>query len=414
MPNSTIIVVIVLAVLLGVSTLLVIRRHRYVKALRSRGWTFDSAPVLDIVLDHSAPPFGLGFTRSVDESISGVTRQGVPFHVFEYKTGLGGPAFHERVASLRLPLALPPLFITSGSPRNGTDEVPVVPVDPAYEVRSVRPETTVSVLTPAVLAALATFGQVAGGVDVSIDGDHLVAVGPPKDPDELEAYLESFSAVARALDPARLAGWAVPPTPAGFGFFGRPDWVLVDRDDSLIDTYGLTTAGFGHYTENVVRGANDGLPLDAFVHHWKTSRTVTSTDSKGNSTTRTVTDRHEENVMGVWLPCALPALSVNGGWGGKKVRFELEEFNDRFTVRTDSPKFASDVIHPRMMEYLLNHGAPDFQLEGQLLRFTPDEHDSLLIGRLADFAHEFLGRVPSFVWRDLGIEPPHFRTAVPV
>jgi hypothetical protein len=34
-------------------------------------------------------------------------------------------------------------------------------------------------------------------------------------------------------------------------------------------------------------------------------------------------------------------ISVGGGSGGKKVRFESEEFNDRFTVRTDDAKFAS-------------------------------------------------------------------------
>ena len=50
------------------------------------------------------------------------------------------------------------------------------------------------------------------------------------------------------------------------------------------------------------------------------------------------------------MPFSLPLLSVGGGWGGKKVRFESEDFNDRFTVRTDTPKFAYDVIHPRTME----------------------------------------------------------------
>ena len=43
-----------------------------------------SKPALESVLDHHAPPFGIGFVRKVDEAISGTTADGVPFRVFEY------------------------------------------------------------------------------------------------------------------------------------------------------------------------------------------------------------------------------------------------------------------------------------------------------------------------------------------
>jgi hypothetical protein len=33
------------------------------------------------------------------------------------------------------------------------------------------------------------------------------------------------------------------------------------------------------------------------------------------------------------------------------------------------------------------------------MRFSVDKHDTQLIGLCADFAHEFFGRVPSFVWK---------------
>jgi len=73
------------------------------------------------------------------------------------------------------------------------------------------------------------------------------------------------------------------PLPAGFGFYGHPDWQLIGRDDALIAKYDLTTAGFGHTTEKVIRGNNDGLPIEAFVHRWKTQRTETYTDSDGHT-----------------------------------------------------------------------------------------------------------------------------------
>jgi len=64
------------------------------------------------------------------------------------------------------------------------------------------------------------------------------------------------------------------------------------------------------------------------------------------------------------MPFSFPLISVGGGWGGKKIRFESEEFNDRFTVRTNDPKFASNVIHPRTMEFLTAVEPPGFRVEG--------------------------------------------------
>ena len=150
---------------------------------------------------------------------------------------------------------------------------------------------------------------------------------------------------------------------------------MIDRDDTLIAKCSLTTAGFVHSTEKVIRAPNNGLPIEAFIHRWKTQRTETYTDSEGRTQTRTVTDNHSAILTAITMPFSFPLISVGGGWGGKKIRFESEKFNDRFTVRTDDAKFASDVIHPRTMEY----------------------------GSCADFAHEFFSRVPSFVWKNLQI-----------
>lgn len=43
------------------------------------------------------------------------------------------------------------------------------------------------------------------------------------------------------------------------------------------------------------------------------------------------------------------------------------------------------------------------------VRFSVDKHDMQLIGFCAEFAHEFLSRVPSFVWKNLQLTPPAFR-----
>jgi hypothetical protein len=68
-----IILITIAVVVLALFAFLIIRRQRYVRALRGRGWTFESRPALESVLDHHAPPFGLGFVRKADEAISGQT-----------------------------------------------------------------------------------------------------------------------------------------------------------------------------------------------------------------------------------------------------------------------------------------------------------------------------------------------------
>jgi hypothetical protein len=125
--RTTVIVLIVIVVVIAVIALLVIRRRRYIQALEAKGWTFESSPTLESVLDHRAPPFGLGFARSTDESISGRTAGGVPFHVFSYRSGDGGPSFRGTVASLGLRRALPALFVNAEEPRAGVD-LPMVDV----------------------------------------------------------------------------------------------------------------------------------------------------------------------------------------------------------------------------------------------------------------------------------------------
>jgi hypothetical protein len=413
MSTTEIIIIIVIAVLLlGLIAFFIIRRQRYVRALRGRGWTFESRPSLESVLDHHAPPFGLGFVRKVDEAISGQTTTGVPFRVFEYTSSEGGQKFDDRLASLQLALPLPDMFISTDSARSGV-RLPQVEVDPRYQVRAANPDYSRAAISASVLDAIAAFGAAFGQdghrVDLSIDGQQLVAVGAPKDPDQLQTYLEKLAAVAGAFNTEALTPYRVTPLPPEFGFYGHPDWQLIGRDDSLIAKYGLTTAGFGHTTEKVIRGSNDGLPIEAFIHRWKTQRTETYTDSDGKTQTRTVNENHSEVLTAIRMPFSFPMLCVGGGWGGKKVRFESEDFNDRFTVRTDSPKFASDVIHPRTMEFLMAVQPPGFRIEGNGMRFSVDKHDTQLIGFCADFAHEFLGRVPSFVWKDLQITPPVFR-----
>ena len=99
--NSTIVIILITIALLVLALIafLIIRRRRYVRAQRGRGWTFESRPALESVLDHHAPPFGQGFVREVDEAISGATAAGAPFRVFEYASAYQREAYGRATTS---------------------------------------------------------------------------------------------------------------------------------------------------------------------------------------------------------------------------------------------------------------------------------------------------------------------------
>lgn len=410
------IVVLVLVVIAAiVGGVFIFLRVRYIKEIKALGWEFQDSVDFPAVADLGVPPFGRGFERDPDDLITGRTDSGIPFRSFEYKYSDGSSSWSGRVATLRLPLALPELLWSSAPPgpgRRGAMSRALGSRDGV--LRAGDHEYANAFMSSSVAGALAALPDEELVADVAVDGQDLVLIGVPKKPEQLKAVLERAAAVVQALDVGALEPFRIQPSAPGFRFYGRPDWVLVGSDNSLINKYGLTTAGHGHETRKVVRGTNDGLPVEGFEHHWKTTRTETYTDSQGRTQTRTVTDHHSEVVCAVTVPFRFMDLSVNGKGRGQKVQFESEQFNDRFKVKTAHPKFAYDVIHPRTMEWLTHMGAPGFTIEHGFMRFYPGSHDTEAIGWAADFAHEFFARVPSFVWKDLQVTPLQFRVAAAV
>lgn len=402
-------VVIALGALVGAFFL--VRRRRYLSRLRALGWSHDSHPSLEALADLAAPPFGMGLHRSVDELVSGTTPGGHTFRVFDYDYSGAGSGYSERVACLQLPFGLPDAFVSdadharSGISPAGTALVQVedgplrvIAADPAYATQ----------VLAAVGLGVATAGPLADNVDLGIDGDHLVVSRAPKNPDDLQAFLAALDPIASAISDAALRGHEVAPASAGFGFYGHPDWHFAAAGTDVLDYYPVTTGGYGHQVTDPITGMRDGIRMDAFTHEWKTDRTETYTDSEGHSHTRTVTDHHSESVCGFLLPFDLPGLSVNGRRLGHKVAFESEAFNRAFTVRTEDHKFASDVIHPRTMEWLLSIVTRGWTVQQRVVVFDVEEHDQLLVDACEATLRGWLGRIPRFVWADHGLTVPPY------
>ena len=134
------------------------------------------------------------------------------------------------------------------------------------------------------------------------------------------------------------------------------------------------------------------------------------------------TFRHRQRPMGaehgIWerfavavvrLPADLPGIQLNPGRTLQALTFESLAFDRAWSVNSPQPRFAHDLIHPRMMERLL---APELakhylaQFGRDLIVVRPGIHgpeaDLPLLGLLSDL----VALVPRFVWQQAGVVPP--------
>ena len=393
------------AIALGalVGAFLIVRRRRYLGRLRSLGWSNDSHPTLTSVADLNAPPFGLGLRRSLDELVSGTTPGGHGFRVFDYDYSGAGRGFSQRVACLQLPFALPDAFVGS------TDHARAGIWPAELSLQQVEDGTLRAIAADAdlatrVLAAVKpgaeALVQVAERVDLGIDGNQLVAGRAPKNTDDLQAFLGALDPIAQALSDPALRGHEITAFADRFGFYGHPDWRFAQEDAAVLDDYPVTTGGYGHRVTDPITGLHDGVRMDSFLHEWKTDRTESYTDSQGH--------HHSEAVCGFLLPFDLPGLSVNGRRLGDKVAFESDDFNRALKVRAEDPRFASDVFHPRTMAWLLAAEPCGWTVLGRVVVFEVEKHDHLLIDLCEATLRGWLGRIPRFVWADLGLTVPPY------
>jgi hypothetical protein len=115
------------------------------------------------------------------------------------------------------------------------------------------------------------------------------------------------------------------------------------------------------------------------------------------------------------LPLVFPATTIRhegfgdkivGAFGGRDIQFESEEFNKRYFVQSGSERFAYDLLHPQMIEYLLSMPEQYWQMSGQYLMIVnsgalqPEAVQTYLDALLV-----FNGYIPEFVRQDIGFAP---------
>lgn len=167
-------------------------------------------------------------------------------------------------------------------------------------------------------------------------------------------YLGHLQAKARRRELAALArelGWRFDPS----------------SDTSHDDTYGelsVFSRGRSRTAYNSLRGT---LDIAGRSYRAKAGDFRYTTGSGKNRRT------HRFSYLLLDLPFAdTPDLHIRreyvldrvaGAIGFDDIDFESEEFSRRFYVKSSAKRFAYDVIHPRMMEFLLSGDAPTLELK---------------------------------------------------
>ena len=170
-----------------------------------------------------------------------------------------------------------------------------------------------------------------------------------------------FSFIAAKKRREAMAGLA---TRLGLRFTPTNDYDLAERYEFL----DALATGSNRYAYNVISGNHQGNEVLIFDYHYETY----STDSKGNRTTH----HHYFSFFILRLPQRFPELRITReglfskiaqAFGYKDINFESAEFSRAFCVRSPDKKFAYDVCHPRMMEYLLANRDLSIEVEADSL-----------------------------------------------
>jgi hypothetical protein len=164
-----------------------------------------------------------------------------------------------------------------------------------------------------------------------------------------------------------------------------------DKDRNLAARYDFLDklrAGENRYAFNTLSGGYQGHEVAAFDYHYETH----SHDSKG----RRQTHHHYFSVFLLHLPLSFPELviaregffsKVAQTLGYDDIDFESHEFSRKFCVRGKDKKFAYDVCHARMIEYLLANDDLTIEIDNDTLALTfnsrlSPERIELNLGRL--------------------------------
>lgn len=183
-------------------------------------------------------------------------------------------------------------------------------------------------------------------------------------------------------------------------------WTYVGADPSLVDRWPGAPFGLGRSRQasDVMVGRWGDRPAVSFTYTYVTG------SGKSQST-------HHVHVLALPLPAFLPSLELTPeGFGSKlltalgaeDIQFESDDFNRAWRVAAADPKFAHDVVHPRLMQRLMAPDAVGARLHitgTDIVGWAPGYTNPVGIPRRLALMQAVIDSVPRYVWLDHGYDP---------
>jgi hypothetical protein len=168
-----------------------------------------------------------------------------------------------------------------------------------------------------------------------------------------------------------------------------------DMDDRY-SAFKCLHRGRSRFALNVMAGELQGLPVTAFDYHYVT----------GSGKNRRV---HHFSALIAASPLPLKPLfirrehafdKVTEFFGWDDIDFESAEFSRKFYVTSPDKRWAFDVIHQQMMEYLLQ--APDYSIQfdtGRVIAWKSRRFKVPEFYEAYGLIKGMLGRLPEYLFR---------------
>ena len=175
------------------------------------------------------------------------------------------------------------------------------------------------------------------------------------------------------------------------------------RNPGLAESFGFLNklqTGSDRYAECALTGEYQGHSVCCFDYHYETY----STDDKGNRST----EHHWHHLCTLRLPKRFPELTIGPEnlftraakvFGYGSIDFESHEFSRAFLVRSPDKKFAYDVCHATMMEYLLANRDLTLEIELDVLALIfPGTSDAESLPRNLDRLVTLRDKLPNYLF----------------
>lgn len=176
-------------------------------------------------------------------------------------------------------------------------------------------------------------------------------------------------------------------------------WRFTDKDEhdrpARYRAFEPFDQGHSRYARWILSGEHESAPFEIFHYHYAV------TTSSGKTTTTT---HHWFKVCTLEMPIAAPGLVIKDehlghklfdAVGGEDIDVEHDAFSRKFWVQCEDRRFAYDILHPDMIEFLLETEGWLWEWQGEKLllidegRFEPAACDELL-----DLVTRFRERIP--------------------